>query len=59
MIKRFADSDSVGLSDMTKQKKNTPEASVVDGIPYGRVSFPELLPHILEDSLKKKQITHV
>ena len=59
MIKRFADSDSVGLSDMTKQKKNTPEASVVDGIPYGRVGFPELLPHILEDSLKKKQITHV
>ncbi len=52
-MKQFSVNDSVDLSDMTKHK-SVPEACVVDGIPNGRISFPELLPHILEDILEQR-----
>lgn len=51
MMKQFAVNDSVDLSDMTKQK-SVPESCVVDGIPNGWISFPELAPHTLEDLLE-------
>lgn len=51
MIRQYAGNDSVDLSDVT-ENSSIPEACVVDGIPNGRIGFPELLPRILEDFLE-------